>query len=274
VVSLQGTASQLSSATTEQLAAVTETANTMTEMAQTSAVSADRAGELIRQGESAAEVVEEGGHTAEAAVNAMTTICGSLDKAAQSTSALAERVRKIDSIIETVTFLADQSSTLAINAAIEAARAGEAGKGFAVVSREIRALAADSRKAAHQVRDLLGEVRSATEAVESSVGTGFANVEQGAQLVQRMGEVVGQLGVTVHEAVNLMRQVEGAARQHQAGVTQVSQALTNLQRATESNRDAARLLGELSTQAGGLSQRLRTQAADGDAADRAPGGAA
>lgn len=35
----------------EQVAAVTETANTITEMAQTSAVTADRASELIRQGE-------------------------------------------------------------------------------------------------------------------------------------------------------------------------------------------------------------------------------
>jgi len=55
--------------------------------------------------------------------------------------------------------------------------------------------------------------------------------------------------VTVHDAVGLMRRVEGSARQHQAGVSQVSQALHNLQRATESNRDAAQLLNDLSAQA-------------------------
>ncbi len=43
-----------------------------------------------------------------------------------------------------------------------------------------------------------------------------------------------------------MRQVEGSARQHQAGVTQVSQALGNMQKASESIRDGARLLGDLS----------------------------
>ncbi|HYD39555.1 MAG TPA: hypothetical protein VEB43_01905 [Anaeromyxobacter sp.] len=43
-----------------------------------------------------AAVVEEGGHAAEAAVNAMTTICGSLDRAAQATSSLGEKVRRID----------------------------------------------------------------------------------------------------------------------------------------------------------------------------------
>jgi hypothetical protein len=54
-----------------------------------------------------------------------------------------------------------------------------------------------------------------------------------------------------------MRQVEGSARQHQAGVAQVSQALTNMQKAAESIRDGARLLGSLSSQAHDLSASLQ-----------------
>jgi methyl-accepting chemotaxis protein len=259
VVSLQAAASQLSAATTEQVAAVTETANTMTEMAQTTAVSADRASELIRQGEAAASVVEEGNAAVESVSHAMGDITASLEEVAHASEALAERVRRIDSITETVTFLADQSSTLAINAAIEAARAGESGKGFAVVAREIRALAADSRNAAAQIKDLLGEVRERTGLVDGSSKAGARKVEEGGRLVVRLGEVVGQLGVTIHDAVGLMRQVEGAARQHQAGVGQVSAALGNMQRASESIRDGARLLGDLSGKAHDLSTSLQAE---------------
>ena len=257
VVSLQSAATQLSAATTEQVAAVTETANTMTEMAQTSAVSADRASELIRQGEGAASVVEEGTHAVESVSTAMGDMTTSLDEVSRASSALAERVRKIDTITETVTFLADQSSTLAINAAIEAARAGEAGKGFAVVAREIRALAADSRKAAAQIKELLDEVRQRTDLVDASVNAGGRKAADTSKLVVRLGEVVSQLGVTIHDAVGLMRQVEGSARQHQAGVGQVSAALTNMQKASESIRDGARLLGELSGRAHELSSSLQ-----------------
>jgi methyl-accepting chemotaxis protein len=260
VVSLQSAATQLSAATTEQVAAVTETANTMTEMAQTTAVSADRASELIRQGEGAASVVEEGTHAVDSVSAAMVEMTGSLDEVAKASSALSERVRKIDTITETVTFLADQSSTLAINAAIEAARAGEAGKGFAVVAREIRALAADSRKAAAQIKALLEEVRQRTDLVDASVNAGAAKATDTSKLVLRLGEVVSQLGVTIHDAVGLMRQVEGSARQHQAGVGQVSAALTNMQKASESIRDGARLLGELSGRAHELSTSLQTAA--------------
>jgi methyl-accepting chemotaxis protein len=259
VVSLQTAAAQLSAATTEQVAAVTETANTMTEMAQTSAVSADRASELIRQGEAAATVVEEGNAAVDAVSNAMGEITASLDEVARASESLAERVRRIDGITETVTFLADQSSTLAINAAIEAARAGEAGKGFSVVAREIRALAGDSRKAAAQIKDLLGEVRERTGLVDGSVRVGGRKVEEGGKLVVRLGEVIAQLGVTIHDAVGLMRQVEGSARQHQAGVGQVSSALSNMQRASESIRDGARQLGDLSGRARDLSSSLQAE---------------
>jgi methyl-accepting chemotaxis protein len=257
VVSLQSAASQLSAATTEQVAAVTETANTTTEMAQTSAVAADRASELIRQGEAAAAVVEDGGAAAGSAVQAMAAISSSLGKVGEASSALAERIGKIDDITETVSFLADQSSTLAINAAIEASRAGDAGKGFSVVAREIRTLAADSRKAASQIRQLLGEIRDRTAQVDDSVGVGARTVADGNTLVARLGEVVGQLGVTVHEAVGLMRQVEGSARQQQAGVSQISQALTNMQKASESIRDGAKMLGSMSTKAHDLSSSLQ-----------------
>jgi methyl-accepting chemotaxis protein len=260
VVSLQSAAAQLSTATTEQVAAVTETANTMTEMAQTSAVSADRASELIKQGEAAAAVVEEGGDAADSAIQAMTAISASLEKVAGASTALAERVQRIDGITETVGFLADQSSTLAINAAIEAARAGEAGKGFTVVAREIRTLAADSRKAAGQIREILAEIRERTTQVDGSVAAGARTVDDGGRLVQRLGEVINQLGVTVHDSVGLMRQVEGSARQHQAGVGQVSQALTNMQKASESIRDGARMLGDLSGKTHELSTSLQQTA--------------
>jgi methyl-accepting chemotaxis protein len=260
VVSLQSAVSQLSAATTEQVAAVTETANTMTEMAQTSAVSADRASELIRQGEAAATVVEEGTGAVDSVAHAMTEMMASFDEVGDASGALAERVRKIDGITETVTFLADQSSTLAINAAIEAARAGEAGKGFSVVAREIRALASDSRKAAAEIRDLLGEIRASTGRVDGSIASGRKKSDEASRLVLRLNEVIGQLGVTIHDAVGLMRQVEGSARQHQAGVGQVSGALSNMQKASESIRDGARLLGEMSSRARQLSSSLQAEA--------------
>jgi methyl-accepting chemotaxis protein len=258
VVSLRSTATQLSTAATHQVAAISETANTMAEMSQTSAVSADRASDLIKKGESASTVVEDGRRDARRAVDAMNLIQASLQRVAAASTELSERFQRIDSIIETVGFLADQSSTLAINAGIEASRAGEAGRGFAAVAREMRTLASDSRKATTQIREILSELRQKTVSVDAQVGEGARTVSSGSEQVNRLGGIVEVLGTTIHEAVLLMRQVEGSARQHQAGVTQVSQALSSMQTSSQSIRDGARMLTELSETAHAMSQALQT----------------
>lgn len=257
VVSLRSSSAQLSTATTEQVSALTETANTMTEMSQTSAASADRCAELIKQGESASAVVENGRATAKEAERAIGAIAEALSKVLAVSGMLAEKVKQVDNIIETVGFLADQSSTLAINAGIEASRAGEAGRGFAAVAREMRNLASDSRKATGQIREILQEIRQKTVQVDTSVAAGTSTVDDGVRLVNLLGDAIGTLGVTIHDAVGLMRQVEGSARQHQAGVAQVTQALRSMQAASESIRDGARLLSGLSQQAHDLSSQLK-----------------
>ncbi|MHB8874740.1 MAG: methyl-accepting chemotaxis protein [Myxococcaceae bacterium] len=260
VLSLRSATTQLSAATTEQVSALTETANTMAEMSQTSAASAERCGEMIKQGNSASNVVDEGRNGAAEAGQAMNAISASLGKVSAASGVLAEKVGRVDSIIETVGFLADQSSTLAINASIEASRAGDSGRGFAAVAREMRTLASDSRKATAQIREILQEIRQKTVQVDTVVAAGSSTVEEGVRQVNRLGDAVSQLGVTVHDAVGLMRQVESSARQHQAGVSQVSQALRSMQVAAESIRDGARMLSDLSEQEHALATKLKETA--------------
>ena len=257
VAALHSAAAQLSAATAEQVAALTETSATATEMSQTSAVSAERAAELIRSGERAAELVEEGGRAAKTAIDAMAAISASFGKVSAASRELAERVQRIDRIIETVGFLADQSSTLAINAAIEAARAGEAGKGFAAVAREVRALAHDSRQATAEVREILGEIRQRSQAVEALVSAGSGTAEDGSRQVARMELAVSGLGKASQDSVQLMRQVEASARQNQAGVGQILQAISSTQAAAESVRDGAQSLSANAGKAREMSEALK-----------------
>ncbi len=65
----------------------------------------------------------------------------------------------IGNILKTITFIANETNLLSLNASIEAARAGEAGRGFAVVANEVRKLAQQSSNAAGEISSIIGNIQ-------------------------------------------------------------------------------------------------------------------
>lgn len=91
------------------------------------------------------------------------------DKVSQSIASLKEESKIINSFVDTITSISEQTNLLSLNASIEAARAGEAGKGFAVVAEEIRKLADDSANAASQIQTNVANIAiQTTNSVESA----------------------------------------------------------------------------------------------------------
>lgn len=71
---------------------------------------------------------------------------------------LNEYANKMQSIIEFINGITNQTSLLALNASIEAARAGDAGKGFAVVASEISNLATQTKDATVNITELINSI--------------------------------------------------------------------------------------------------------------------
>ncbi len=132
---------ELSSRTTQQAAALQETASAMEEMTGTVRMSEENAMRAEEVSSQVQKTAQHGGQMVSELVDRMGAI--------RDTSG---KVADITTVINSIAF---QTNILALNAAVEAARAGEQGRGFAVVAGEVRSLAQRSAQAAREIKGLI-----------------------------------------------------------------------------------------------------------------------
>ncbi len=171
---IMASVSQLTSGAAETATSVSETTTTVEEVKQTAEVTNQKAKHVSELGQRTVEISRTGLKSIEDTVNGMNRIREQMDSIADMVVRLSEQSQAIGEIIATVNDIAEQSNLLAVNASIEAAKAGEQGKGFAVVAQEIRSLAAQSKQATTQVRNILFDVQKA-------IGSAVMATEQGKQ---------------------------------------------------------------------------------------------
>jgi methyl-accepting chemotaxis protein len=204
-------AQSLSQGSTEQAASLEETSASMEEMAsmtRQNAENATRAADLVAE---TANVVQTANGALEAMVSSMTRITESSDK--------------VSKIIKTIDEIAFQTNILALNAAVEAARAGEAGMGFAVVADEVRNLAQRSAQAAKDTAGLIEE--------------SIQNAQQGGATLQQVTSSIGAITQSANKVKGLVDEISVAGRQQAQGIDQVTQAISQMEKVTQTTAATA-----------------------------------
>jgi methyl-accepting chemotaxis protein len=91
---------------------------------------------------------------------------------AETINVLGSRSREIDSVVDGISGIADQTSLLSLNASIIAAQAGEHGRGFAVVAQEVKELANRSLSSAHEIGQLIKGIQTELQKAIQSIEEG------------------------------------------------------------------------------------------------------
>lgn len=146
---------------------------------------------------------------------------------------LSEKTANINSVVTTITKVADQTNLLSLNAAIEAEKAGEYGLGFAVVAMEIRRLADQTAVATCDIEKLVKEMQSAVAAGVMGMEKFSEEVRRGTddmtQVSRRLTDIIDQVQKLSprFQMVNETMQAQAAGAQH------IAQTLAQLTLAAE-----------------------------------------
>lgn len=113
-----------------------------------------------------------------------------------------EQTKKIQSIIESITSIAEQTNILSLNAAIESARAGEAGKGFAVVANEVRNLSNQTNDSAQDITRIIDILLQSVDKCTSAMKEFRSISAQQAELIERTQNIFNETHTSVDKMKN------------------------------------------------------------------------
>lgn len=210
-----------------------ETANTLTGVAERAESVAEQAGESV-------DVARSGSETARGTINVMAALREQIQDTSKRIKRLGESSQEIGNIIELINDIAEQTGTLALNAAIQAAMAGEQGRGFAVVAEEVQRLAERASTATRQVETLVKTIQADTNEAIISMERSTHNVVNGARSAEEAGGALSRVQLSSQTMAELIGAIAGDARRQSASTTDAARRMQGVREiSTQTSRASA-----------------------------------
>lgn len=267
-IQVNTTAVEIAASAKEQQSTAHEIAATTAQIGATSKQISATSKELVKTMNEVNYVAEQTAQLAgsgQMAITRMENTMRQIMEAAGSITAklavLSEKTTNINSVVTTITKVADQTNLLSLNAAIEAEKAGEYGLGFAVVAMEIRRLADQTAVATYDIEKMVKEMQSAVAAGVMGMDKFSEEVRRGVEEVRQVSTHLAQIIHQVQTLTPRFQTVNEGMHAQATGAQQISETLSQLSEAAQQTAESLRQSNMAIEQLNGAARGLQTSVA-------------
>jgi methyl-accepting chemotaxis protein len=221
--------------------AITEMSATIREVSKNAQDAAKAANQANTEAKCSKEIVS-------VTTQSILSLANAVEQSSTVVNKLEDKSKAIESVIDVIQSISEQTNLLALNAAIEAARAGEQGRGFAVVADEVRTLATKTQQSTQEIQKIIEELQSgskeAVHVMADNILKTKATVEKALKATESLDKIVEAVN-TIH---NINDQIASATEEQSVVAHDIDQRITDISKLAENTSAFGEKVNALSTE--------------------------
>ncbi len=218
--------------------------NQMSYSAQEVASNADKAAEAAKKADTAAS---QGSAIVTQTSQSIAKLVEEMDETVVTINQLEKHSDDIESVLTSITSIAQQTNLLALNAAIEAARAGDMGRGFAVVADEVRALAARTQQSTNETSLIIEQLQQGVKEAADKIEKSRSHANKTNEDSSRADDILKDIQCSISEISSTTNAIATAANQQSSTSEEINRNATTIRDICQNVSSQAQNQSELCT---------------------------
>ena len=199
---------------------------------------------------------QEGRNLLQDTISSIQALSSQIETSTEVIHQLNSNSEKINSVVDTIKGIAEQTNLLALNAAIEAARAGEHGRGFAVVADEVRTLAGRTQESTEEINQMIIQLQTDTNQAVAVMNESAERVENVVQQAMKTGSALDIITESIEQINRQSMDIASATTQQSYVLNSINQNIVQINKMVKQSADGSKLVTVSVKQLAELSHNL------------------